>query len=69
MAMFWNCEILESDISPPQKTEKQKYFETATSTRWENKTVHQIGILNLRWYQRNYSLFVPFLNSVALRGY
>ena len=46
---------------------KQKYCETATSTRRENKTVRQIGLLNLRWYQRNFSVFVPFLNSVALR--
>ena len=27
---------------------KQKYCETVTSTRRENKTVRQIGLLNLR---------------------
>ena len=48
---------------------KQKYCETATSTWRENKTVRQIGLLNLRWYQRNYSVFAPFLNSVAVRVY
>ena len=48
---------------------KQKYCETATSTQRENKTMRQIGLLNLRWYQRNYSVFAPFLNSVAVRVY
>ena len=48
---------------------KQKYCETATSTQRENKTVRQIGLLNLRWYQRNYWVFAPFLNSVAVRVY
>ena len=36
---------------------KQNYSETVTLTQREIKTVLQIGLLNLRWYQRNYSVF------------
>ena len=51
--MFWNCEILESDISPSQMTEKKKKKKkkwNSTSNQRENKTVHHIGLLNLGWY-------------------
>ena len=50
--MFWNCEILESDISPSQMTEKKKKKKnwSSTSNQRENKTVHHIGLLNLGWY-------------------
>ena len=44
---------------------KRKYCETAASSQRENKTVHQIGLLHLSWYQRIYSVFVPILNSVV----
>ena len=45
---------------------KRKYCETAASSQRENKTVHQIGLLHLSWYQRKYLVFVPILNSVAV---
>ena len=51
--MFWNCEILESDISPSQMTEKKKKKKkkwSSTSIQRENNTVHHIGLLNLGWY-------------------
>ena len=65
MAMFWNCEILESHITSPQ----QKIMGNITSNQRENKTVDRISLLNLSWYQRNYSIFVTFRNSVAVRVY
>ena len=51
--MFCSCEILESDISPSQMTEKKKKKKknwSSTSNQRENKTVHHIGLLNLGWY-------------------
>ena len=64
LAIFWKCEIFESDISPLQMTEnKQK---NSTSDKGQNKTVHQIGLINLSLSQRNYAVLVPFLNSVAV---
>ena len=64
LAIFWKCEIFESDISPLQMTEnKQK---NSTSDKGQNKTVHQIGLINLSLSQRNYAVLIPFLNSVAV---
>ena len=47
---FLNCEILESDISPPQMTKKKKRKKknrNSTYNQLENKTVYHIGLLNL----------------------
>ena len=68
LAIFWKCEIFESDISPPQMTEnkQKKILWNSTSNKGQNKTVHQIGLINLSWSQRNYAVLVPFLNSVAV---
>ena len=69
LAIFWNCEIFESDISPPQMTEnktEKKLLWKSTSNRGQNKMVHQIGLIDLSWSQRNYSVLVPFLNSLAV---
>ena len=68
MAIFWKCEIFESDIKPPQMTENKqnKKLWNNTSNKGQNKTVHQIGLINLSLSQRNYAVLVPFLNSVAV---
>ena len=68
LAIFWNCEIFESDISPPQMTEnkQKKKLWNSTSNKGQNKTVHQIRLINLSLSQRNYAVLVPFLNSVAV---
>ena len=48
------------------KTNKKKLLWNSTSNKGQKKKVHQIGLINLSWSQRNYSVLVPFLNSVAL---
>ena len=48
------------------KTNKKKKLWNSTSNKGQNKTVHQIGLINLSWSQRNYAVLVPFLNSVAV---
>ena len=48
------------------KQTKKKRLWNSTSNKGQNKTVHQIGLINLSWSQRNYAVLVPFLNSVAV---
>ena len=48
------------------KTNKKKLLWNSTSNKGQNITVHQIGLINLSWSQRNYAVLVPFLNSVAV---
>ena len=69
---FWPCfETVRfwKAISHRHKWLKSKIMWNITSNQREKKTVDRIGLLNLSWYQRNYSIFVTFRNSVAVQVY
>ena len=69
---FWPCfETVRfwKAISHRHNWLETKIMGNITSNQRENKTVDRISLLNLSWYQRNYSIFVTFRNSVAVRVY
>ena len=69
---FWPCfetVRFSKAISHRHKWLKSKIMWNITSNQRENKTVDRIGLLNLSWYQINYSIFVTFRNSVAVQVY
>ena len=69
---FWPCfETVRfwKAISHRHNWLEIKIMGNITSNQRENKTVDRISLLNLSWYQRNYSIFVTFRNSVAVQVY